>query len=131
MRSSIFLSAITTTIFSFETEGVVDEKRSTESNSGFVAGASATKILGIAQAITPIEAAYQLKRVHPSALSPAGLGPDYWCLSAPKRASNPFYEHKLAKGGAALAFYAKAENVHISTNVVGDIEGLRYTAILT
>ena len=44
------------------------------------------KILRIAQAIAlaiaPIEAAYHLKRDHPSALSLARLGPDYWCLSA-------------------------------------------------
>jgi hypothetical protein len=100
-----------------------------ENDYGFVPRASATKILRIAQA----EAAYHLKRGHPSALSPAGLGPDYWCLSA-------FNELVIF---LALAFYVKVENVQISTDVignkplstalwkVGDNEGLRHIAILT
>jgi len=38
-----------------------------------------------------------------------GLGPDYWCLSAP---------NELVI--LALAIYVKAENARISTNVIGD-----------
>ena len=80
-----------------------------------------------AQAIASIEAA--------CALSPGGVGPDYWCLSA----SN---ELVILFGGAALAFFVKVENVHISIDVIGDIsldslmgrddnKGLRHIAILT
>jgi len=41
------------------------------------------------QAITPIEAAYQLKSVRPSALSPAGARAGLLVPFSPQRASNP------------------------------------------
>jgi hypothetical protein len=70
-------------------------------------------VQAIALAIAPIEAAYHLKRGHPSALSLAGLGARLLVPFSLQRASNLF-------GDTALAFYAKAGNVQISIDVIGN-----------
>jgi hypothetical protein len=114
---------------------VVDGKCNSEGDIGFVPRASATKILGIARAIAPIEATYPVTESPPRCINSGGARAGLLVPFSLQRASN-------AVGDAALAFYVKAKNVHISIDVIGDksldslVEGsdnggLRHIAILT